>query len=121
MKAKTSVLLSCKSLSSLSASDYKLTTPSALSHEAMLPLNRLIKFDGIVRHGFLLSSILVFKTSRWRERFVFYTSFCVDGYLDRHMAVIPAKGLRFAKRNENLCDDFCVMSSFDSLYHQSAM
>ncbi len=93
MKAKTSVLLSCKSLSSLSTSDYKLTTPSALSHEAMLPLNRLIKFDGIVRHGFLLSSILVFKTSQWRERFVFYTSFCVDGYLDRHMAVIPAKGL----------------------------
>ncbi len=53
MKAKISVLLSCKSLSSLSASDYKLATPSALSHEAMLLLIRLIKFDGIVRHGFL--------------------------------------------------------------------
>ena len=35
----------------------------------------------------------MFKTSRWRERFIFYTSFCVDGYLDRHMAVIPVKGL----------------------------
>ncbi len=77
----------------ISASDNKLTTPSALSHEAMLPLSRLIKFDGIVRHGFLLSSIFVFKTSRWRERFFFYTSFCVDGYFDRHMAVIPVKGL----------------------------
>ncbi len=59
MKAKISVLLSCKSLSSLSAldnqnssSNNKLTTPSALN-EAMLPLSRLIKFDGIVRHGFL--------------------------------------------------------------------
>ena len=28
---------------------------------------------------------MVFNTSRWHERFIFYNSFCVDGYLDRHM------------------------------------
>ncbi len=41
----------------------------------------------------LVTVYLRFNKNIWRERFIFYTSFCVDRYLDHHMAVIPVKEL----------------------------